>query len=486
MMEYNLNNASSANVFLVKRSNIEDRFDAAFYLPAYTSLLSKNKHWYKCKDISYSIQHPPEYERIYSENGIQLIRSQNIRPLGLNLNESPVYFSEDFLQRKKVIYPSIGDVLIVRSGVNAGDVAVIEENTKKAIIGADNLLLKPDLTKIIPKFIQVYFFTNVGRTLLNRYLTGATNKHISPYYLARVDIPVIPINKQQTCVSIFEQNLSLKQQKESQAQELLDSIDTYLLNELGITLPIQDNSLKNRIFSSKISDLSGSRFDPKLYDNSTVALRQSIDSTNFPIAKLKELIIQSVAGDWGMDENANVNEDFIKCLVIRATEFNNEANLTLDNSRVKYRMIHKNKLSKIDIQENDLLIEKSGGSIDQPVGRIAIITKEYIDENQLCYSNFIHKIRVDSSKVNPEYLFCFLKTMHNVKHTEAMQSQTNGIRNLIMSSYFKQSIILPKITKQTEIAENIKSILNDIKVLQTDASNALESAKQEIEKMILG
>ena len=42
---------------------------------------------------------------------------------------------------------------------------------------------------------------------------------------------------------------TLKQQKEQQAQTLLDSIDAYLLTELGITLPEQDNRLEKRIFT---------------------------------------------------------------------------------------------------------------------------------------------------------------------------------------------------------------------------------------------
>ena len=230
----------------------------------------------------------------------------------------------------------------------------------------------------------------------------------------------------------------------------------------------------------------GGRFDPKLYDNNTKPLKRAIENNKFTNTALKDLILQSAAGDWGKDENEESGFDSIKCLVIRATEFDNQYNLNLDNSRVKYRMIRQVKLARIDIQENDLLIEKSGGSPDQPVGRIAIITKEMIENNQLCYSNFIHKIRIDCEKINPEYLFCFLKTLHNIKLTDAMQSQTNGIRNLIMNNYFNQCIVLPPMAKQTEIANHIEDIRSRAKALQQEAAQVLEAAKQEVERMILG
>jgi len=111
----------------------------------------------------------------------------------------------------------------------------------------------------------------------------------------------------------------------------------------------------------------------------------------------------------------------------------------------------------------------------------------------LCYSNFIHKIRVDNKKINPEYLFCFLKMMHNIRLTEAMQSQTNGIRNLIMNSYLNQNIVIPifkngkiDIQKQTEIANRITAIREKAKKLQLEAFDTLETAKRDIEQMILG
>jgi len=130
----------------------------------------------------------------------------------------------------------------------------------------------------------------------------------------------------------------------------------------------------------------------------------------------------------------------------------------------------------MDIQENDLLIEKSGGSPDQPVGRISILTNDIIKTHHIGYSNFIHKIRVDNSKINSEYLFCFLKTVHNIKLTDAMQSQTNGIRNLIISDYLNQIIPLPPLGKQKEIANHISEIRAQAQKLKDQTAELLKEA----------
>jgi hypothetical protein len=241
------------------------------------------------------------------------------------------------------------------------------------------------------------------------------------------------------------------------------------------------------MFITDFSKVGGGRFDPKLYDNNTQGLIEAINEGRYKKVALKDLVTHSAAGDWGKDEKLNLpEEDYQKCLVIRATEFNNIYNLNIEGKRARYRQIKREKLQKLDIQPNDFLVEKSGGSPDQPVGRIALLREEYFEQDELCYSNFIHKFRIDTEKVDPEYLFAFLKTMHHIKVTEAMQSQTNGIRNLIMRAYFSQAIVLPSIDKQKEIANKIQALRSTAQQLQQQAAAALEAAKQEVEKMILG
>lgn len=248
------------------------------------------------------------------------------------------------------------------------------------------------------------------------------------------------------------------------------------------------------MFLTSFKTVTGNRIDPKLYDTKTTSLKKSIrdvDSKRFQIKSLKSFLLQSIAGDWGIDDSEQEVKNYKRCLVIRATEFDNNYNLNLDNSRVKYRLIKTDKLNKIDIQENDLLIEKSGGSPDQPVGRIAIITNSILKTNTICHSNFIHKIRVDYKQLLPEYLFCYLKTIHNIKLTESMQSQTNGIRNLVMSTYLNQDVIIPILSngqpdlkRQKDISQKIKDMRQKANELQKEATNILAVARQQVEQII--
>ena len=127
--------------------------------------------------------------------------------------------------------------------------------------------------------------------------------------------------------------------------------------------------------------------------------------------------------------------------------------------------------------------KKSGGSDDQPVGRVAIIDKGLLESYTIAFSNFLMKIKVYG--INPDYLYCFLKTMYNIGVTDSMQSQTNGIRNLILDEFFSQPIVAPPLEKQQEIVDNVYAMREKAKTLQKEGKRILELAKQEVEQRIV-
>ena len=67
-----------------------------------------------------------------------------------------------------------------------------------------------------------------------------------------------------------------------------------------------------------------------------------------------------------------------------------------------------------------------------------------------------------------------------------MQSQTNGIRNLIMQEYFDQIIVAPPLQKQQEIVNHIMDMRQQAKSLQEEGKEILEQAKRKVEAMIIG
>lgn len=343
-----------------------------------------------------------------------------------------------------------------------------------------------DSPKFDNRFLAIYLRSDLIVDQTKHLMTGNTLPRLQTEDINKLPVPDLSFDLQNTIVEAYYTFYRSKKEKDNEAKLLRNSIDALILAHLKIVPPVMEDYGKQKYFIASFSDLTGSRFDPKLYEQSTRDLKAAIKASHFNKVPLKSLVTHSVAGDWGMEDSEEQVDGYQRCLVVRATEFDNEGNLNLNNSRVKYRLISKYKLKRMDIKPNDLLIEKSGGSPDQPVGRIALITEEMLAQNNLCYSNFIHKIRVDENKVLPEYLFYFLKAMHNIKLTDAMQSQTNGIRNLIMGNYFNQDIVLPDPAVQLEMVVRIRQIRSEIDRLTIEAKEVLSNAKRTVEQLILG
>lgn len=470
-------------IFIINRSEIEGRWDPSVYKNIFV-FTSKTYPEYKLSEVAL-INPNTSFRDLDDNSEITFIPMDAIDET--NGVVTKTYYRK-VSEYKGYTKFKEGDLIWAKITpcMQNGNSAIIRNAKQGYGFGSTEFfVIRPKNDNVLIEYIYILLRDQrILNNAMNYFGGSAGQQRVPKEFLINFRLPLPPIEMQRKVINLYSDACVRKQQKEAQATALLASIDDYLLGELGINLPDQDNSLKSRIFTTLFSEVVGNRIDPKLYDNNTQSLWRAIRNTHLHTSKLRELIIHSVSGDWGEEEISD--EDYTKCLVIRATEFDNNYNLNLDNTRVKHRFIRNDKLVKMDMRPGDLLIEKSGGSPDQPVGRIAIVNQDYLADNELAFSNFIHKIRVNTEQINPEYLFCFLKTMHSIKLTDAMQSQTNGIRNLIMSNYYNQHIPLPPLEKQNEIAEHIQSIRNQARSLQKEAQEILEKAKKEVEQIILG
>jgi restriction endonuclease S subunit len=492
MSTYNISPELNKNkIFILQKSELDKRLDPFYYVPSLMELekkvLAKKPKRLRNYVLSIASGATPkttENDLYYTdkENGIPFLRVQNLSPTGVLEFDDCKYINEKthngMLKRSQI---SEGDLLIKITGVGRMAVSSVVPENFNGNINQHVCVIKTG-SKEISETLAAFLNSDIGEKLASRRSTGGTRPALD--YPALLSIPVI---EDKRILEITRKVVEQKKQNETDAEKLLASIDDYLLKELGITLPAPpENTLRNRMFTATLKDISRGRFDPKLYAPQSKALIKSLYKTKFKYQSLKSLIIKSYAGDWGNDDKESFNEnEFVRCLVIRATEFDNKYNLKIDGSRAKFRLISKTKYQALDIKPNDLLIEKSGGSENQPVGRISILTRELTDNNTLGFSNFVHKIRIDGRKVNADFIFNYLKTIHNIKITDVMQSQTNGIRNLILNEYLNLPIPIPPFDKQEEIADHITVIRQQAQQLKEKTKEALYKASQEIEKILL-
>ena len=79
------------------------RLDAEFFRPDYLAVQHRLEAIgsHRLIDFQVNIRHPKEIKRNYVDNGVLLLRGQNVRPLSIDLTSNPVYISEEDAERLK-------------------------------------------------------------------------------------------------------------------------------------------------------------------------------------------------------------------------------------------------------------------------------------------------------------------------------------------------------------------------------------------------
>lgn len=165
--------------------------------------------------------------------------------------------------------------------------------------------------------------------------------------------------------------------------------------------------------------------------------------------------------------------------VLRNTNFKLN-NGFLDYGDVAEIEVEKTQLATRTLQYGDIILEKSGGSDTQAIGRVVLFDKT--DNETYSYSNFCSRIRVlNTSEISPVYLWIVLHNFYCKGGTIPLQ---NGIRllNIDMEGYSKIKIPVPPIDIQKQIVEEIanvdKSVLDSmlrINECETDIESLLSS-----------
>lgn len=142
---------------------------------------------------------------------------------------------------------------------------------------------------------------------------------------------------------------------------------------------------------------------------------------------------------------------FRNVAVIRNTNFSKDCRLKMDD--IAIIEVESKQFDTRKLQVGDIIIEKSGGSDKQPVGRPVLFD---IPDGDYSFSNFTSTLRVNNPKeLLPSYLHKFLYKFYLTGKTADMQSKTTGLRNLDFNAYRRIKVPVPSIAIQERIVNEL-------------------------------
>ena len=193
------------------------------------------------------------------------------------------------------------------------------------------------------------------------------------------------------------------------------------------------------------------------------------------MAKLIEITGKALSGEWGTDDEIGNGIP-----ILRTTNFTNEGVVNYDN--VVTRTITKKNIAEKYLQQGDIIIEKSGGSDKQPVGRVI-----YFDgpDNTYLFNNFTGLLRVKDPNIwLPKYVFYSLFANYRRGGTRSFENKTTGLHNLKTDDYVSRYVVNDaEYFEQVKICEHLDRLRGIIQLLREELERLEELIKARFVEM---
>ena len=183
---------------------------------------------------------------------------------------------------------------------------------------------------------------------------------------------------------------------------------------------------------------------------------------HWEVKPLRTTIVSCQNGVWGDDADGEAD-----VICVRVADFDRVA-LSVDLSDPTLRNIEPRILANRMLRAGDLLLEKSGGGENQPVGAVVMYSHPY---PAVC-SNFVARVVV-ARTCQSEFLAYLHKALYSMRVNTRHIKQSTGIQNLDSDSYFSEHVGLPRYYEQCEISAYLTRETSRIDALITRVRAAI-------------
>ncbi|MDD4877939.1 MAG: restriction endonuclease subunit S [Candidatus Nanoarchaeia archaeon] len=460
--------------FSIPSDEVENRIDPHFYRPAFIQFYQQlEKTQFELKTIGEIAEKvtsgatPLSHGDAYTskEEGIPFIRSGDINE-DKNINFDEVLYIKENTHNKLLKGSKLkkGDVLIAIVGATIGQVSIYDYDKEANINQAIALVrLKQEIN---PEYIKAFMISTLGQKQLDRIKRPVARANINLDEIRGIKIILPSLTIQNKIVALMDNAYKEQKNKENKIAEFLDSINDYVLDELGIKLP----ELKDKmIYAISFDRLQNKRADAYYYQPKFEEVERAVREGKFEVKELKEYITKIHYGASVKNEYIDEGIPLLRIMNLKPNKFDLR-------DVVKLPETMKKELGNAFVKEGDLLISRSG-----TVGVVSVVPKE---AEGFAFGSFMIEFCLNE-KVNKNYISAWLNTKLQKLLTE--RDKIGAIQgNITIETIENFKIPLPPLAVQNKIAEEVIKQMQKAEQLQKESKEELRKVKMEVEKIILG
>jgi len=406
-------------------------------------------------------------------NGIIQIRPTNIDREGLLVYDKNVYVPIDAnmpsLEKDDVLFNNTNSQELV------GKTAIFREN-KPYRFSNHITRIRVNKNKVLPEYLWLILNLYQRKSIFYSICTNWNNQSgVGNELLRSTKIPLPILEKQKEIVEFYTKAQEAKQTKDEEAKSLLDSIDSFVLKNLGVALPSKDTYTKENVVT--LSQFVGNRYDP-YYHNEYFekAFKQLKETSNYKLVRLSDISILITSGITPKSGGDDYTDSEHGIAFIRSGNIDIMGEVDFDNLLYIKHEVHDTRMRSSKVQEGDIMIAIVGATI----GEVGI----YHSSREANINQAIALVRLKDG-YNPEYIKEVIKSSIGQLNLDRLKRPV-ARANINLEEISSMLIPVPEIEVQNEMVKSIITIRQKAKQIQKEGVELLKKAKQEIEQIIIG
>nr|WP_297342215.1 restriction endonuclease subunit S [uncultured Fibrobacter sp.] len=359
----------------------------------------------------------------------------------------PAYYIDKYNHTGKAI-------VVSRSGASAGYVSFWNE----PIFVTDGFLIEP---KDDVNYEFVYYLLKLKQSQLLGSQRGAAIPHVTPNLLYNVQafFPPLPTQKQIASILSAYDNLIENNNK-----------------RIKILEQMAENLYKEWFVRFRFPGHETTRFVPSNMGK--------IPST-FTLAKMQDVFEYYIGGGWGEDEYSS---DFpVEAKVIRGADFPFVERGDLGTCPNRFHKESNYKARKLE--PGDIILEVSGGTAEQPVGRTILVSQQMLDRfnGQVICASFCKLVRLKKEKISPVYFYYWMQFLYETRIIDRFQLQSTGIINFKFEYFLKKGdVMLPPSEIMKKFEDLVSPIHAQIEKLAMETENLIKQRDLLLPRLMSG
>lgn len=408
--------------------------------------------------IQYGISERATEEKI----GVPMLRMNNLQADGWDLTDLKyIQLGEEDLERYQL---HSGDLLFNRTNSKelVGKCEVFRESG--AWVFASYLIRVRLNAEVIPEFVSTFLNAPAGRAQIDRvsrHIVGMAN--VNAEELRELQIPLPNPGEQRRLMAVVEKARAARQRKLTEADALLTSLDSWLLEQLGLA---PTAAVPRRVFAIRLKQVRGRRLDAPAYQ----PFYQAGVRPQTPIRKLGELA--TVDSNTAVPpENDSELVPYVGLPECDQTEIREV--VLRPYSEVKGRSV---------VRPGDILFAR----IEPSVFNQKYVLAENLKGHDYAYTSTEFYVVRAKSGVEQAYLYAMMFCSFVFAQVKGKTTGSSGRRRIDSDLFAELQIPLPSEAKQKAISAEVVWRRETARRLRSEAASEWATAKAWFESELLG